>query len=334
MSEIAPHEAAIWYGKDLATDPSWRYPLSPAQIDDLHRAMDAVAQRRLPLAAIDRTAFALPNWQPLIVEARRQVEVGRGFALLRGIPVDRYSVSDLELLFWGIGTHLGIGVTQTAASEFIAHVTDKGPVSGLRRGFQTNREAKFHIDLADAVGLLCIRQAKSGGQSLLASSATAFALLRREQPDLLPILTRGFAWDRREEHGPGEEPVGPVVPVFASYDGHFRCTYNRNFLETVYKRRGTTMTAAEIEALDTLDRIIDREELHLSMDFQPGDIQLVSNETVLHARSAYEDFEAQDRRRHLLRLWWDFDGASARAGAIGPLPYGNLGRVVGETAPV
>jgi hypothetical protein len=54
---------------------------------------------------------------------------------------------------------------------------------------------------------------------------------------------------------------------------------------------------------------------------------------VLHARSAYEDFEAQDRRRHLLRLWWDFDGASTRNGAIGPLPYGNLGRAVRETAP-
>ena len=333
MSDIAPHAAAVWYGKDLAADPSWRYPLSPAQVDDLHHAMDAVAKRRLSFVSIDRAAFALPNWQPLIVEVRRQVEGGRGFALLRGIPVERYSVADLELLFWGIGTHLGIGVTQTAASELIAHVTDKGPVSGFRRGFQTNREAKFHIDLADAVGLLCIRQAKSGGQSLLASSATAFTVLRSERPDLLTTLTRVFAWDRREEHGPNEDPVGPVIPIFASYGGHFRCTYNRNFLETVYKRRGTRMTAVETEALDTLDRIIDREELHLSMDFQPGDIQLVSNETVLHARSAYEDFEAEDRRRHLLRLWWDFDGDSKRGSAIGPLPYGNLGRAAYNSAP-
>jgi alpha-ketoglutarate-dependent taurine dioxygenase len=41
--------------------------------------------------------------------------------------------------------------------------------------------------------------------------------------------------------------------------------------------------------------------LYLDMQLEPGDLQLLSNHTILHARTAYED----DPRapRHLLRLW-------------------------------
>jgi hypothetical protein len=37
------------------------------------------------------------------------------------------------------------------------------------------------------------------------------------------------------------------------------------------------------------------------MNFEPGDVQLISNHTVVHARTAYED--APESERHLLRLW-------------------------------
>ena len=37
------------------------------------------------------------------------------------------------------------------------------------------------------------------------------------------------------------------------------------------------------------------------MALEPGDIQLLSNHTIVHARTAYEDDPG--RKRHLLRLW-------------------------------
>jgi hypothetical protein len=39
------------------------------------------------------------------------------------------------------------------------------------------------------------------------------------------------------------------------------------------------------------------------MDFQPGDIQLLMNAKIRHAREAYQDHDNPARRRHLLRLW-------------------------------
>lgn len=328
-----PCAAALWTRASLENDPSWRFELGQTEIDDLHRAMDQVLARALPVARIGRDDFPLPAWGATIARLRADVEDGRGFVLLRGLPVERYGVPDLEKLFWGLGTHLGTGVTQTAKAELISHVTDLGPVQGLRRGFQTNKEAKFHVDLADGVGLLCIRQAKEGGQSLLMSSATIYDTLRRERPGVLSILERGFAWDRREEHGAGEDPVGPIVPIFGEYLGRFRCIYNRSFNETVFRRRGTQMSDAERAALDALDAVIAREELQLPMDFRPGDVQLVSNETVLHARTAYEDDVDTGKRRHLLRLWWNFDRYTAEeTPPQRPLPYGNLGLEAAQIA--
>ena len=52
--------------------------------------------------------------------------------------------------------------------------------------------------------------------------------------------------------------------------------------------------------------------LCLDMDFRPGDVQLLKNSTILHSRTAYEDWEEAPRKRHLLRFW-----VSARAGFSG-----------------
>jgi hypothetical protein len=54
------------------------------------------------------------------------------------------------------------------------------------------------------------------------------------------------------------------------------------------------------------------------MDFQVGDIQLINNATILHARTAYEDHVEPERKRHLVRLWLrlrDFSSVEADLGA-------------------
>jgi alpha-ketoglutarate-dependent taurine dioxygenase len=52
-----------------------------------------------------------------------------------------------------------------------------------------------------------------------------------------------------------------------------------------------------------IEEIANSPEFHVEMDFMPGDIQLLNNAVILHAREAYTDFDEPDRKRHLLRLW-------------------------------
>ena len=63
------------------------------------------------------------------------------------------------------------------------------------------------------------------------------------------------------------------------------------------------LTPAQIEALDLVGAVASDPAIRLDMDFRPGDMQFLCNHSILHSRTAYEDFPEPDRRRHLLRLW-------------------------------
>ena len=47
------------------------------------------------------------------------------------------------------------------------------------------------------------------------------------------------------------------------------------------------------------------------MRLQPGEMQLLSNRTMLHSRTRFEDHEAPERKRLLYRLWLAPKGAVA-----------------------
>ena len=46
-----------------------------------------------------------------------------------------------------------------------------------------------------------------------------------------------------------------------------------------------------------------RPSLYLDISLGQGDIQFVSNHFTAHARTAYEDYDNPEMKRHLLRLW-------------------------------
>ena len=57
------------------------------------------------------------------------------------------------------------------------------------------------------------------------------------------------------------------------------------------------------QCLELIDALCRESEFCLDMELQRGDMQFVCNFTVLHSRSAYEDWPERERRRYLLRLW-------------------------------
>jgi hypothetical protein len=88
----------------------------------------------------------------------------------------------------------------------------------------------------------------------------------------------------------------------------------------------------DIEALDMLAELAGDPELRLDMNFMPGDIQFLHNHTILHARSAYEDWPEVERKRHLLRLWLSPPGARSLppvfAECYGSLTIGDRGGII------
>jgi hypothetical protein len=244
---------AAWIGSDMRErEAEWSYRLSPAEIAEIETAVNRARTRGLDIAEICREDFPLPTLGPVLDRLRAEVLDGRGFVLVRGLPVADRPIAESAAAYWGIGTYFGSARSQNAQGHLLGHVSD-------RRGEVPEGKAPFY-----------------------------------------------------------------EAPVFNEYAGHVSVLYSRLHIGSAQRfPEARRLEPEDIEALDMLAELAGDPELRLDMSFMPGDIQFLHNHTILHARSAYEDWPEVERKRHLLRLWLSPPGAR-------PLPpvfaecYGSL----------
>jgi len=304
---------SAWLGATLKQHPeSWTYRLSDAEIAELDDATRAARRSGLDLAAIRREHFPLPTLGPTLERLRGEVLDGRGFVLIRGVPVEGRSMLDGATAYWGIGAHIGNARSQNAMGHLLGHVRDLGLSAEQDpnvRIYQTAERQMFHTDWCDIVALLCWRTARRGGFSSIVSSMSIYNRMLAERPDLVERLRRPFAMDRRGEVPPGARPF-TEVPVFSAHAGLLSVLYSRRYIDSAQRfPEARRLTAVDVAALDYFDALANDPELRLDMAFQPGDVQLLHNHTILHDRTAYEDWPEPERKRHLLRLWLAAPGA-------------------------
>ena len=257
------------------------------------------------ILSIDRTTFPLPSVANLMAKARREALWGCGVSLIRGLPVEWWSRREAAIAFWGLGQYLGEPVSQNGDGHVLGHVADLGLdyAAPTTRGYQTSAPLPFHTDYSDLVALGCLRTAKQGGLSSLASSARIYHEMQRDRPDLVAALRQPICRTRWGEVSSGQKPW-LEVPVFNVHDGGVSTTYVRSAIRKAQALEGVPrLTALQTEALDHFDRLAADSAFHVMMAFKPGDIQIVNNHCIVHSRTEYIDDDEPSRRRHLLRLW-------------------------------
>jgi hypothetical protein len=342
--ELPPEveDRSAWYGSNLAQSDEWIVRLSDPEIAEVERAIERVERLAIELTTITAAKVPLPVLRPRLDEMLEEVLNGRGFVLIKGLPVQRWNRRQAAIAFLAIGVQLGNLRMQNAAGHLLGHVRNLGRSSDdpNTRIYQTSERQTHHTDSCDVVGLMCLQTAKSGGLSSLVSSTTIFNEMRRQSPDLLRVLLEPIETDRRGEVPEGSKPYFKV-PVFNYHEGLVSAIYQRQYIESARRFPGVApLTPLQIEALDLLDQLADDPNLNLTMELQPGDIQLVHNHTILHDRTAFDDYDEPDRKRHLLRLWLAPEGArklpevyAERFGSTTPGQRGGVG-VAGPTPSV
>jgi len=296
---------AAWKPTAMARDKSWIHELTGADLAELEAALAQVRARGLELTAVRREDFPLPKLAPRLAAIKREIMEQRGFALIRGIPVDRLGEADASLICWGIGTHLGEAAAQNRMADMLGHVRAQGrdwKTDNNARGYQTTQHLPFHTDKSDLVGLLCLHHAKSGGLSCIASAVAIHDEILRTRPDLLEALYQDFCIDHRGEEFEGDPPFY-TQPIFGMHRGKFYARFGNNYIHSAQRHpTARRLTDAQKEAIELFDTLARSDEFRLDMEFRQGDIQLLSNHWIVHSRTDYEDFPEPERRRHLLRL--------------------------------
>ncbi len=298
--------SSAWYGEELAAQTEqWIMYLSDDEVVELESAADEALDQGLNIVDVDKQNFKLPTLGSKLKSLITQLTDGIGFTLIKRIPVENYSTEKAAMIFYGLGAHLGNARMQNAKGHVLGHVCDLNMRSDDPnvRIYQTNERQTFHTDSSDIVGLLCLKKAKKGGESLLVSAVTIFNEMLRSRPDLIELLFDPIATDRRGEVPEGMKPYFSI-PVFNWFEGFLTVIYQRQYIDSAQRFDDAfRLTDKHIEVLDMFDDLANDPKLNLSMQLEPGDMQFVYNHSLLHDRTGFEDWPELENRRHLLRLW-------------------------------
>jgi hypothetical protein len=296
-------DPAGWDPKSLPPLEAWSYRLTDGDRAEVIQATEDVLRNGIAPELVSEANFRLDHFGEVLRDVRRELKDGRGMVMLRGFPVEHMNRLGQAIAYMGIGGYLGKATSQNAEGHLIGHVKDTGAdfADAKVRSYQTRAGLTLHSDSCTYVGLLCLHTAKSGGESLVASSVTVYNRLLERRPDLVEELTKDFYRSKIGEVNPGEDPFYKL-PIFTFHEGYFSAVGAGSFIDKGQALPGVPkLTPIQKEAVQ-LYRDTAR-ALSVQIPFEPGDIQFLNNCVALHSRNSYEDWPEAERKRHLFRLW-------------------------------
>jgi len=292
---------SAWRSVDFKSQDSWIERLCAEEVAELDAALARASSSGSGVTELKKADFPLDALGRRIEDWADLVNNGRGFLLVRGLPADRYTDLQLRTIFWGIGLHMGVAMSQNSYGDLLGDVFDEGVKMGKRvRGYRTNSQLVFHTDRADTVGLLCVHKAKSGGISRLVSSMAMHNEILRNHPEYLEPLYKGYFFMNVEEGG---DSAVWRVPIYSVVDGVLSCRASRNTIDIARNLGLAKYDDLEAAALEYFDATAARPDMRIDMDLERGDMQFINNYTTLHSRTEYQDHPAPAPRRLMVRLW-------------------------------
>ncbi|WP_160150627.1 TauD/TfdA family dioxygenase [Nonomuraea solani] len=286
-----------WLADEVRGRDEWKVWLTEEHRREVLAAVRAAGPSP---AEVSEEGFRLPALGPVLREVRAELVGGRGFVLVRGVPVEEMSEHECAVAALGLGCHVGGVVAQ--GETLLKHVRDTGADPARARSFEHSGRLGYHSDPSDVVALLCVRPAMSGGASAIVGSVAVHNEVARTRPDLAEVLYQPWWHDRRTGDGPDSFYAQPIC--VARDGGGLSMAYGPDYLRSA--QRGAEVppfSAAQREVMELLDRLTNDARFALTMELRTGDMQFLNNHVVLHSRTAYADHPDPARRRHLLRLW-------------------------------
>lgn len=318
-----------WRAADL-TRADWALQIPAAAMAELDAVAQSLSGYQGAIEALDPQAYELAATREVMAEVRARLNRGLGFALLERLPVERWGDTASKGVGWLLTCLLGPVVMQKIDGTRLYEVKDSGAKLGygVRRSI-TNLDQDFHTDggwLSEApevTTLVCLRPARSGGFSRVASLAHAHNEMLARHPRLLARLYRNFLWDRQAEHAP-EEVKSSRHPVFAWQGERLTVRHYDDYVRKGYRLLGRELDEEGDAALSTMKAIVDAPENWIEFRLEAGQIEYVNNHLLAHARTAFEDDDSQGGRC-LLRLWNRREGGIALEPESGAPPAAGAG---------
>jgi alpha-ketoglutarate-dependent taurine dioxygenase len=312
-------ERMCWLASDI-DNSDWIVEITAAALTEIDRLVEFLTQNPLPILQRRLDEFELPACRQMMLKMKYILDNGVGFAVLDRLPMDNYPIETLLEVYWLLGQCIGSPVAQKWNGQMIYDVSDTGAEYAYgTRGSHTSVELNFHTDNAfaqmppDYVGLFCRRPAKIGGISRFCSLYSVHQRMLEQYPEELARLYQPVFFDRQKEHHEGAEKVC-LAPYFSWRNGRMFARANASLIRKGYEVAEQQMDTLLAAALDAIDEVCGAKDLWFEGPLQRGQVQYLNNHEVGHYRSAFEDHDDPQYKRHLYRLWHRETGDSSYDG--------------------
>ncbi|KAI9689933.1 MAG: hypothetical protein M1822_009815 [Bathelium mastoideum] len=303
----------VWCGTTLYGETQFIHNLTEADRNEIGQGLSKFKGSGLKGDQVSKDSFPLPNLGKNLENLRDQVYEGRGLAIVRGLEQEKYSATDLIVVYLGISSYIAErrGKQDQRGSMLVDRDTEpqtkdlsKQQVSicALFPWYMqlTSPPKPFHSDtVTDVLGLLTKSCSAQGGKSILASSWTVYNELAATRPDLIHVLAKpDWPFDTF-----GRDPPYYKRALLHFLDGKVFLNFSRRLL-TGHPLRPRTkgipgLTDAQAEALDAVHFTAYKHQFKTTM--QAGDMRFINNMALLHCRTAFQDDNTS--KRHLIRVW-------------------------------
>lgn len=300
--------------RDTLQEEDFYFRFPEACMSELTDVVEALRQDPLPTLVLQPEMFSCDACRTFMARVKHALTDGPGCAVLHQLPMERISREEAVALYWILGSMVAPPVAQKWNGLMVYDVKDVGNKHGVGvRGSTTNAELNFHTDNSYAmmpphyIGLLCLQTALEGGKSRLLSWRAVYNALLERYPDLLQRGFDRFLYDRNNEHVPGAPKIMSKAPL-AVRDNDIEFRFSVNAIADGYEMTGQSVDGQGQRLIEAIKEIIVDPAMRIDLVFEPGQIQLINNRVIGHARTGFKDDPKPDKKRHLVRLWFREEG--------------------------
>ncbi len=301
-------DPAAWTAATFKSPADYTIRFTDADREELLTAARRIERqgRLVSPTKLSSSDFALRELGERLRRAFIQVRSGCGFVVLEGLPRVDVTFDQFAAMVWGVNGHFGFPLSQNSRGELLTDATDATAVETIPRMHRGILELGLHTDVTAMLSLSCWNAHDSGGETVLASGVAIHNEIVRRAPHLLQVLYRGFHYHRLGEQGAHQEPVTPFrIPVFAVHNGQTSVRWARAGFIAGHHELGMTFSDQELQAIELFDEIARVPGNSVAIQLRPGDMVVVNNYVVMHARRMFEGYAESERKRRLLRVWLD-----------------------------
>lgn len=251
----------------------------------------------------------LPLLSAWVKELSPYVRQSPGFICIR-TSEDRFTSEQLRVLYVCAANELG---SMNDRYGYLFDVMDRGldytkeaiPVSKTcaTTGYHTDSTAREYTP--DIVGLLCVYQAREGGENLLGNAADIYKYLAANNPEAVEALSKPII---RDVITPGvvqnnEAILKNSFPVFEFDEHGLRFRYMRYWIETAHEKTGVPMPEGLVDAMNAVDNYLAEEQNVFKYRLQRGDMLFMNNAFLGHNRTDFYDYDDPEVKRRMTRTW-------------------------------